>query len=124
MLALARAQEADGKHAVARDLYEEYVEKYPSDPGSAEARFQLGEIAFAERRYQDAIVQFGRVAQDFGASVRAPDALLRTAESMVAIGLNDDAKTVLSDVPRRYPNTPAAARARDRLAQLGGASKP
>jgi len=119
VLALAREQESHGQRAVARDLYEEYVSKFPSDPGTAEARFRLGELAFAERRYQDAIVEFGKVAQDFARSERAPDALLRTADSMLAIGLNDDAKAVLSDVPRRYPNSAAAARARQRLTQLG-----
>ena len=119
VLALAREQESQGQRAVARDLYEEYVSKFPSDPGTAEARFRLGELAFAERRYQDAIVEFGKVAQDFARSERAPDALLRTADSMLAIGLNDDAKAVLSDVPRRYPNSAAAVRARQRLTQLG-----
>ncbi len=84
---------------------------------------RLGELAFAERRYQDAIVEFGKVAQDFARSERAPDALLRTADSMLAIGLNDDAKAVLSDVPRRYPNSAAAARARQRLTQLGEQGK-
>jgi len=118
VLALAREQESHGQRAVARDLYEEYVSKFPSDPGTAEARFRLGELAFAERRYQDAIVEFGKVAQDFARSERAPDALLRTADSMLAIGLNDDAKAVLSDVPRRYPNSAAAGRARQRLTQL------
>lgn len=123
MLALARKQESQGQPAVARDLYEEYVSKFPSDPGTAEARFRLGELAFAERRYQDAIVEFGKVAQDFARSERAPDALLRTADSMLAIGLNDDAKAVLSDLPRRYPNSAAAARARQRLTQLGEQGK-
>jgi tol-pal system protein YbgF len=123
VLALAREQESKGQRAVARDLYEEYVSKFPSDPGTAEARFRLGELAFAERRYQDAIVEFGKVAQDFARSERAPDALLRTADSMLAIGLNDDAKAVLSEVPRRYPNSAAAARARQRLTQLGEQEK-
>ncbi len=123
VLALAREQESKGQRAVARDLYEEYVSKFPSDPGTAEARFRLGELAFADRRYQDAIVEFGKVAQDFARSERAPDALLRTADSMLAIGLNDDAKAVLSEVPRRYPNSAAAARARQRLTQLGEQEK-
>jgi tol-pal system protein YbgF len=124
MLALGREQESKGQRAAAKDLYEEYVRQFPSDPGAAEARYRLGELAFSEKRYQDAIVEFGRVAQDFPRAERAPDALLRSADSMLAIGLNDDARTVLSDIPRRYPNSGAAARARQRLTQLGATGKP
>jgi tol-pal system protein YbgF len=124
LLRFAHEQEALGNHAAASEVYSEYVKKHPSDPKSAEALFQLGEIAFAERHYQDAAVHFGRVAQDFSASERAPEALLRTADSMEAGGMRDDARTVLTSLPRRYPNSQAAKRARERLAQIGGATKP
>jgi tol-pal system protein YbgF len=124
VLALAREQEAKGERAVARDLYEEYARRYPSDPSTAEARFRLGELAYRDKRFQDAIVEFGRVAKDFSKSRQAPDALLRTADSMIAAGMKEEARTVLSDVPRRYPNSSAATRAKQRLAELGPATTP
>ncbi len=118
VLAIAREQESRGEKAVARSLYEEYLEKFPKDPSAPEARYRLGDLAYGERRYRDAIVQYGRVAEDFPRSDRAPDALLQTAESMLAIDLREDAITVLNEIPRRYPGTPAAGRARQRLAEL------
>ncbi|HET7752663.1 MAG TPA: tetratricopeptide repeat protein [Anaeromyxobacteraceae bacterium] len=118
-LAFAREQETKGQKAVARDLYEQYVTSFPSDPTAAEAHFRLGELAFGERRYNDAITEFGKVAKDFPRSGQAPDALLRTAESMLQIGLQDDAQALLSEIPKRYPGTPAATRASRRAAELG-----
>lgn len=118
VLAVAREQEAKGEKAVARSLYEEFLEKYPQDPGAPEARYRLGELAYGERRYKDAVVQYGKVAEDFPRSDRAPDALLKTAESMLAMDLREDATTLLNEVQKRYPGTPAAGRARQRLAEL------
>jgi TolA-binding protein len=58
------------------------------------------------------------VAKEFPSSPRAPDALLRTADSLSAMKLDDDAMSVLSEIPKRYPSTPAASRATERLAEL------
>jgi tol-pal system protein YbgF len=118
-LAFARQQEARGQAGVARDLYEQYVATFPADPSAAEAHFRLGELAYRERRYQDAIGSYGHIARSFPQSARAPDALLGTAESMLRLDLKDEATTVLSEIPSRYPSSAAATRARQRLAELG-----
>ncbi len=123
VLALARQQEVSGEKAVARDLYQEYVSKFPADPRAAQAHFRLGELAFGDRRYQEAIVEYGRVAKDFPRSEEAPDALLRTAEAMTKLDLKDDAIAVLSEIPKRYPASSAAVRAKQRLAELTEAKK-
>jgi tol-pal system protein YbgF len=117
-LDLARGQEAKGERAVARALYEEFVRKWPTDARAADAHFRLGELWFGEKRHRDAILEYGKVAQNFPRSDKAPDALLRTAESMLEIDLKDDAKALLADVQKRYPNTSAAARAKALLADL------
>lgn len=122
VLALARAQEQQGNKTVARELYEQYVTQFPTDPASAEAHFRLGELAFGERRYRDAVLEFGKVAREFPRSGKAPDALVRTGEAMLQLDMREEAKTVLSEVPQRYPGTPAAARARTLLAETPKAS--
>jgi tol-pal system protein YbgF len=118
-LAFAREQEAKGQASVARDLYEQYVASFPTDPTAAEAHFRLGELAFRERRYQDAIGAYGQVARGFPRSGQAPDAMLKTAESMLRLDLKDEATAVLSEIPSRYPSSAAATRAQQRLAELG-----
>jgi tol-pal system protein YbgF len=117
-LDLARAQEGKGERAVARVLYDEFVRKWPTDARAADAHFRLGELWFGEKRHRDAILEYGKVAQGFPRSDKAPDALLRTAESMLEIDLQDDAKALLADVQKRYPNSSAAARAKALLADL------
>ncbi|HYQ81335.1 MAG TPA: tol-pal system protein YbgF [Anaeromyxobacteraceae bacterium] len=122
-LALAQKQEQAGERGVARELYEEYVKKWPSDPRAADAWFRLGEIAYGDKRYREAVLAYGKVVQDFPRSDKAPDSLLRSGESMVALGLKDDAKAIFQDVVARFPKTTAAQKARARLAELGAPRK-
>jgi tol-pal system protein YbgF len=122
-LALAQDQESKGEKAVARELYEQFVKKWPSDPRAADAHFRLGELWYGEKRWRDAVLEYGKVAQDFPRSDKAPDALLRTGESMLALDLPDDAKKLFEGVVARYPKTSAAQRAKARLAELSPPSR-
>jgi tol-pal system protein YbgF len=119
-MALAQQQERTGDRAVARQLYDEFVKRWPTDPLSADAHFRLGELWFGDKRYREAILEYGKVAQDFPRSDKAPDALFRTGESMLALDLRPDARSLFEEVQRRYPGTTAARRAKQRLADLGG----
>jgi tol-pal system protein YbgF len=121
--ALAQAQESKGERAVARELYEEFVKKWPSDPRAADAHFRLGELWFGDRRYREAILEYGKVAQDFPRSDKAPDSLFRTGESMLALDLKDDARGLFEEVRKRYPRSTAARRAKARLAELSSPRK-
>jgi tol-pal system protein YbgF len=121
--ALAQQQEQAGEKAVARQLYDEYVKKWPTDPRSADALFRMGEISYGEKRYREAVLSYGKVAQDFPRSDKAPDALLRTGEAMAALDLKDDAKAIFQDVVKRYPKTTAAKKASARLAELSKSTK-
>jgi tol-pal system protein YbgF len=94
------------------------VKKWPTDPRAADAWFRLGEISYGEKRYREAVLSYGKVAQDFPRSDKAPDALFRTGEAMMALGLRDDAKAIYQDVVTRFPKTTAAKKASTRLAEI------
>ena len=121
--ALAQAQEGKGERAVARVLYEDFVKRWPSDPRAADAHFRLGELWYGDRRYREAILAYGKVAQDFPRSDKAPDALFRTGESMLALDLRDDARGLFEEVVNRYPRSTAAQRAKARLQDLSASKK-
>ncbi len=121
--ALAQKEDSTGEKGIARELYTEYVRKWPNDPKSAEAGFRAGELASAQKRWRDALLAYGKVAESFPRSDRAPDAMLGAAESMVQLDMKDDALPVLEQLVERYPKSDAAARARKRLAELAPPDK-
>ena len=118
LLALAQKTEKEGDAGVAREMYDEYARKWPSDARAAEARFRSAELSFGQRRWREALLAYGKVAEEFPRSELAPDAMLGAAESMVKLDLRDDAKAVLQQLLSKYPKSKAAARAKDRLAEL------
>jgi TolA-binding protein len=118
LLSLAQKEEEKGEKGIAREIYEEYVRKWPSDPHSAEAGFRSGEILFGQKRYREALLDYGKVAEDFPRSERAPPAMLGAAESMLRLEMKDEAVSVLGQLVERYPKSDAAAKAKARLHEL------
>jgi tol-pal system protein YbgF len=114
----ARAEERAGHKVVAGELYAEFVRKWPTDPQTPEALYRVGEIAFGEKRYQDSLSAFGRVAESYPKSEKAPDALLGTAESMTLLGMKQDARAIYEAVGSRYPGSAAAKKAAGRLREI------
>jgi tol-pal system protein YbgF len=116
--ALAQKEDQGGDPGVARELYEEYVRKWPSDPRSADAGFRAGQLLFEQKRYRESLLAFGKVAESFPKSERAPNAMLGAADSMLKLDMKDEAKGVLEQLLERYPKTDAAHGAKERLASL------
>jgi tol-pal system protein YbgF len=116
--ALAQKEAQGGDKGVARELYEEYVRKWPSDGKSAEAGFYAGELNFEQKRWREALLSYGKVAEAFPRSEHAPASLLGAAESMLELDMKDEASAVLAQVVERYPKSEAAKRAAARLAEL------
>jgi TolA-binding protein len=118
LFALAKKQDHDGNAGVARELYEEYARRYASDPRSAEALFRAGELSFDQKRWREALLSYGKVAEDFPRAELAPDAMLGAAEAMVRLEMRDEARAVLGQLLERYPKAKVAAKAKERLDEL------
>jgi tol-pal system protein YbgF len=118
VFAMAQEQERAGQKVVASELYAEFLRKWPGDPRAPDAWFRIGEIAYGEERYRDALTAYGRVAENFPGSQKAPDGLFRMAESMTALGMKDDAEPVYRAVGARYPKSAAAKKAAARIGEL------
>jgi len=124
LLAMAQKAEKDGDAGVAREMYEEYARKWPTDPRAAEARFRSGQLAFGQKRWREALLAYGKVAEDFPRSDLAPEAMLGAADSMLKLEMKDDAKAVLEQLVSKYPKSKAAAAAKERIAELSPAPAP
>jgi len=118
VLALALKEEQAGEKGVAREIYLHYVRRWPTDARAAEAGYRAGDLFAGQQRWREAILAYGKVAEDFPRSERAPDALLRVATSMLQLEMKDDARPILNQVVERYPKAPAAKTARQKLEEL------
>jgi TolA-binding protein len=118
ILALGEREEASGQRGVALEIYEHVVSHWPTDPKAADAGYRAGHLLLAQKRWRDAILALGRVAESHPKSERAPDALVGVADAKTELGMVEDAKAVLNQVLEKYPKAPAAKRAKESLGAI------
>jgi TolA-binding protein len=118
VVALGARQEAAGQRGVALEVYEYVVSRWPTDPAAAEAGYRAGRILLSQKRWRDAILALGRVAETHPKAEQAPDAMVGVGEAMIQLGMIEDAKAVLGQVIEKYPKAPAAKNARESLHSL------
>jgi TolA-binding protein len=118
LVALGEREEAAGQRGVALEVYEHVVSRWPADPKAADAGYRAGQILLGQKRWRDAILALGRVAESHPKSERAPDAMVGTADAMIELGMVEDAKAILGQVLEKYPKASAARHARESLSAL------
>ena len=90
-------------YALAEDGFRTFLRKFPGDRLVGDANYWLGESMFQRQRYRDAAELFLAVTTKFEGSSRAPDALLRLGQSLVALGEKEAGCAALGEVGRKYP---------------------
>jgi TolA-binding protein len=117
-LSLADQKAKAGEGLVARQLYGEFLKKWPKDPLTGDAHFGLGELFFAEDRCREALFEYGKVIQEHPRSGSAPKAYLRSSECFRKLKMAAEAKLALEELVKAHPKSDAATTARARLAEL------
>ena len=84
----------------------------------ATSNYYLGEIAYRNGRYKDAIAYYKRSASLYDKSSFMPTLLLHTAISLQRIGDKEQARQFYNSLISLYPGSKAAAVAKKRLSKL------
>jgi tol-pal system protein YbgF len=107
-----------GDYAAAARELGDFVHRYPSSGFAANAQYWLGNAYYAAQNYKAAITAQQVVVSDYADSPKAPDALLNIASSHLELKQKWAAKKALQQLVAKYPDSSAAATARDRLKAL------
>jgi tol-pal system protein YbgF len=92
----------------AQQEFSAFLEKNPHSRLIAPAIYHLGESYYYQNRHREAAEQFLKIATDFSKSAVAPDAMVKLGVSLNALGAKEQACAFFSELPRKYPNAPAA----------------
>jgi len=111
-----------GKNDLAIQEFSDYVKFYPNTDLAGNCYFYLGEIQFRQANYQQAAQSYDQVLQNFPSGNKAASAQLKKGFSLIELGKQDDGVGELKHLIQRYPHSPEALQARDRLRKLGVAS--
>jgi tol-pal system protein YbgF len=107
------------RYDVAAGEFQDVLHYYPLDDLAGTAQFYLGEIAYRQQNFTDAIKSYNAVLEGFSGSPKAPAAQLRKGLALLQINKKDAGIHELRLLVQRHPQTPEAAQARAKLNGLG-----
>jgi tol-pal system protein YbgF len=106
-------------YQVAANEFEDVVHYYPMDDLAGTAQFYLGEIAYRQADYPDAIKFYNAVLENFPGNAKAPAAQLRKGLSLLQTNKKEAGIHELRQLIQRHPQTPEASQARNKLNGMG-----
>ena len=107
------------RYGVASGEFQDVLRYYPLDDLAGSAQFYLGEIAYRQQKFTDAVKAYNAVLEGFPGSSRAPAAQLRKGLALLQLDKKTAGIHELQVLIQRHPQTPEAAQARTKLNGMG-----
>ncbi len=107
-----------GDFAGAQSAFADLLKRYPGSGYVPAAFFWLGNAQYATRDYKEAIQNFRNLLTQAPDHLRAPEAVLSIANCQVELKDVKAARKTLEDLIKAYPQSEAAAAAKQRLTRL------
>jgi tol-pal system protein YbgF len=108
-----------GKYDLARQEFQDYLKYYSDTDLASNAQFYLGEIAYSQRSYEQAVTEYDRVLTNYPKSFKLAPARLKKGMALIELGQKNGGIRELREVVKRYPGTEEERRARAKLKELG-----
>jgi len=108
-----------GKYDLARTEFQDYLKYYGDTDLASNAQFYLGEIAYSQKQYQQALGEYEKVLNNYPKSFKLAPARLKKGMALDKLGQKAAAVREFREVIRRYPNTEEDRQARAKLKELG-----
>jgi len=107
------------KYEVAGGEFQDVIHYYPMDDLAGTAQFYLGEIAYRQQKYADAVKAYNAVLEGFPGSTKAPAAQLRKGLALMQMNRKEAGIHELRTLIQRHPQTAEAGQARTKLNAMG-----
>lgn len=107
-----------GDFEAARTGFEEFVKRHPNSKDADNAQFWIGEIYYSEKWYEKAILEYQNVIEKYPTGNKVPAALLKQGLAFASIGDKPNAKLILEELRRKYPDSNEAKIAAEQLKTL------
>ena len=108
-----------GKYDLARQEFQDYLKFYGDTDLASNAQFYLGEIAYTQKNYDQAVGEFDKVLTNYPKSFKLAPAHLRKGMALIELGQKTSGVRELRDVVKRFPGTEEERKARAKLKELG-----
>ena len=111
-----------GKNDLATQEFSDYIKFYPNTDLAGNSYYYLGELQSKQGNYQQAVQSYEQVLQNFPSGNKAASAQLKKGFALLELGKQDEGVSELRHLIQRYPHSPEALQARERLRKAGVSS--
>ena len=91
------------KYQLATNEFQDVIRYYPMDPMAGSAQFYLGEIAYRQQNYVEAVKDYNAVLESFSGSSKAPAAQLRKGLALLLLNKKEPGVHELRMLIQRHP---------------------
>ena len=98
-----------------REMMETFLKRYPDHDLAVNAAYWIGETYYAEKNYEQAILQFEEIIQKYGDHPKVASAMLKQALAFESSGDKATARLLLQRVVERFPLSDEAGKAKQKL---------
>ena len=107
----------------ARALWREYITRYPNDPKAGEAQYWIGASYTQQNKPATALGEYRKVISDYSKSSAVNVALYGMADAFYRLHACTDAKSAVSALIKRKPESSLSERAKKLQKDITGAPK-
>lgn len=111
----------EGDFTRGREVMSDFLLRFPDHDLAANAAYWIGEAFYGEKKYENAILQFQEVIQEYADHPKAVSALLKQGLAFKALADEKNARVILEKVIADHPESEEAKKAREHLSQWGQA---
>lgn len=111
-----------GKNDLASQEFAQYVQVYGNTDLAGNAQFYLGEIQYRQGNLSGAVKSYNKVLDQYPGGNKSAAAQLKKGYALLDLGQKNEGVAELRSLIARYPKSPEAVQARERLAKLGVAA--
>ncbi len=110
-----------GKNDLASQEFAQYLQFYGNTDLAGNAQFYIGEVDYRKGNFSNAVTDYNRVLDQFPGGNKEAAARLKKGYALLELGQRDAGVQELRSLILRYPKSPEALQAKDRLSKLGAA---
>lgn len=107
-----------GSYDLAKTGFDEYLKRYPDTELADNALYWLGEVEYGQHNYKIALEKFQQVEVQYPKGNKVAAALLKMGLCQIQLRQKISARETFRKLVDKYPSTPEAAQAKERLKSL------
>lgn len=108
----------ESRYSESRQAFQDFITNHPQSGLLPNARYWLGEIAYVNKQFKDALEQFRIVVENYPDSNKLPDAWVKIGYCHYELKEWSKSREALQTISTRFPEHRAASLANDRLARM------